>query len=167
MVEYPLMIFALIPVILIETWIVVRSLKQSTFTSAKVVTIANLVSTLLGFPLAWGIMWGISIAVTSGIGEEALGMDTFPKKLFAVTVEAPWLIPYEHDLYWMIPTAAIILLVPAYFVSVWSEGLIMRAMLPKETKSAVFPAVWKANLASYGFLLLLGVAWLAHSIYSH
>lgn len=163
-VEYPLMILALIPVIFIETWIVARSLKLPKGDSARAVISANLVSTFLGFPLAWGIMVGLEIA-TGGGGRYDL--HTAFQAVITVTTQAPWFPPDNATLYWMIPTAAIILLVPSYFVSVWIEGLVMRALLPEEKRNAIFPVAWKANLASYAFLLLLGVAWLGWSIYSH
>ena len=38
---------------------------------------------------------------------------------------AAWLAPQEGDLYWMIPTALLILLIPTFVLSVWLESLVL------------------------------------------
>ena len=47
-------------------------------------------------------------------GGRAFGIDSSWQRVFAVTVQAAWLIPYESELNWMVPLAAIVLLVPFF-----------------------------------------------------
>ena len=64
----------------------------------------------------------------------------------------------------------LVLLVPFFFVSVWSERLVMQRMLPVTTADVVPEgevselklrrATRDANLLSYGFLFALTCAWL-------
>ncbi len=50
-------------------------------------------------------------------------------KVIAVTWQAPWLIPYESDFHWMMPVAGLVLLIPFFFVSWWSEYFVARKMI--------------------------------------
>ena len=104
----------------------------------------------------------IEIVATSG--GTAYGLDTAPKKLLAVTVQAAWLVPYEDDLYWMVPAAAAVLLVPAFFISFLIEWGITKVMLRRQVQGSIRQAVWRANLVSYGFLLILCLIWLFYSL---
>lgn len=86
-------------------------------------------------------------------------------------LSAAWLGPDEKNLYWMIPVAALGLLVPTYFVSVWIEAFIVDHMVsvPDEgpsdlTSARVRRAVRKANLISYTVLTAGTVAWLFVSL---
>src|SRR5437870_1038067 len=59
---------------------------------------ANVCSTFLGVPVAW---LALVVADLSVGGGGAWGLDTPLQRLAAVTVQAPWLIPYEGEFYWM------------------------------------------------------------------
>ena len=82
---------------------------------------------------------------------------------FAVTVQSPWLIPYEADLGWMIPVAALVLCVPFFFMSVFVEAFIARRLLASHAPAHVRSWSWRANLASYGAIVALGAAALLYS----
>jgi hypothetical protein len=95
---------------------------------------------------------------------------TVAGKVFAVTVRAPWLIPYESQLCWMVPAAALFLLVPFFFASwlieYWVTRLMMRGLDAKLVRRAV---MW-ASLASYAVFgtVVLGVLavaiWTGHRV---
>ena len=92
----------------------------------------------------------------------ALGLDTLTRRAYAVTIQAPWLIPYESDLGWMVPVAFLSLTVPFYVMSVASEYVVVRWFFPQVAKRVVWAWVSRANLWSYGLLIgimLLGIAW--------
>jgi hypothetical protein len=111
---------------------------------------ANLLSGLLGVPLAW---LALVIAQIAGGATRAWGLDTPMDRLAAVTLQAPWLIPYEDDLYWMVPAASLVLLVPFYLVSVAAEYLVLRYRWGAG-HGHLMVGVMAANAASY--LLLAG-----------
>lgn len=139
-----------IPVVAIEAWIARQIVGMSVKRSVLASAIANAVSTLVGIPLVWGALAAIEMAVSRG--GEALGIDSFWHRVYAVTVQAPWRIPYESELHWMIPLAAIVLLIPFFFASVFVERMVFRRFCPS------FPELarrwsWVANGATYCFML--------------
>jgi hypothetical protein len=112
---------------------------------------ANLVSTLVGIPVTWGILVFLQLITGAGAG---WGLETPLQKVLAVTVQSPWLIPYEGDLDWMVPAAAAVLCVPFFFMSVWCENVVARGLVEKSLRPNVWQWAWLANSLSYGLILL-------------
>lgn len=165
LVQTPVFIVALPIVIGIEALICVKSLqipKKSAFGAAAA---ANLVSTLIGFPVLWGVLFLVQILIGAASAAK------FPEpwlSVYLVTAQAPWLLPYEEKLYWMIPTAMLVLLVPAFFMSVPVEYFFYRRIIQKKVSGADFWNLsWKVNAASYGFLALAGFGLLAGALLRH
>ena len=86
---------------------------------------------------------------------EAKRVATVSAKLYAVTVQAPWLVPYEDQFWWMIPAALIVFAVPCYLISVLIEAPVNRAFLGVEPRRPMLRATAMANVASYVALGLL------------
>jgi len=149
----PPMWLSLAPVILLEAWILKRLLSVDARAALTASAIGNIATTIVGVPLVWV---ALAIAELACCGD-AGGLATVWRKIYAVTVQAPWLIPYEKDLDWMIPSAMAVLAVPFFLATVAMEGLINRRLLPREDRGKVWRATWIANAASYVMLLLL--AW--------
>ena len=158
----PPMVVLLIPVILLEVF---ASKKQITKENRKKVwlgvTGANIFSTFIGWPLAWILLVVIQL-LTGGGG--AHGLDSPLGVILSVTQQAPWLIPYESDLYWMVPVAMGVLLVPFFFVSIYTERFILRKVWKAEEKDVIRSFSWKAHLYSYGFLLIVVAFYAFYSI---
>ena len=85
-------------------------------------------------------------------GGGAFGLDTTLGKVLSVTLQAAWLIPYESDLHWMIPVAGLVLLVPFFFASWWSEYFVSKKMLKEHPAQRVKIAVRNANIITYALL---------------
>lgn len=136
--------------IVAEAWMARRivglTVKRSLLASAG----ANAVSTLVGIPLVWGLLVVIELTVSKG--GQALGLDTFWHRAYAVTVQAAWLIPYESELHWMVPLAAIVLLVPFFFASVFIEQMVFRRFC-RPSPDLARRWSWMANAASYALIL--------------
>lgn len=156
-----LMGFALLPIVLIESAIVRKPMGIPVRRVFLDVGLANVCTTILGVPLAWGVMLGLDMLTTGGY---ALGMDTPAKMLAAVTLQAAWLIPYEEHLFWMIPAAATVLLIPCFFVSVLIERSVLVRRWRDHERRAVLSAVLHANVWSYLFLFAAGSLWLIFSV---
>ena len=150
--EFPAMLYALVPVIAVEILVARKFMRLEPRRSMKAIVIANLASTLLGFPLLWILLAGIEFF--SG-GGSALGLQSFWGRVYAVTVQAPWLIPYEEDLKWMIPVAAAYLLIPAFFVSVFIERWICRMFWQDQEKDEIRRFSWMAHFASYTVIMVI------------
>jgi hypothetical protein len=140
-----------IPIVAIEAWIARKIVGLTVKRSILASTVANAVSTLVGIPLVWGLLVLIEAFIVPK-GGQALGIDSFWHRVYAVTVQAPWLIPYESELHWMIPLAAIVLLVPFFFASVFLERMVFRRFCsssPELTRRWS----WVANGATYCVML--------------
>lgn len=150
--EVPAMLVGLIPVIVAEVIVARKMLDLDPKRSLKALVIANLASTLLGFPLVWGLLLLVQLCVGGG---SAYGLRTFWTRAYAVTVQAPWLIPYEQDLKWMVPIAALYLLIPAFFASVYLERWICLRFWRNLEKAKIRRFSWIAHIVSYSVLLLV------------
>lgn len=163
MLIWPMYWILLLPVIFIESWIFKRSLPTIPF--HKIfwpTTVANLASTLIGIPITWGLLVLIELFIAPG---------AFPnlshtwKLILGVTIQAPWVLPYGQAI-WMIPVAAMFLLIPFYFVSAWIESFILTKFFNISPDRTLIKRIsWKANLGSYLFLFLFCLGFLAYSIY--
>ena len=165
--QMPGMVCALIPVILVEALLIRRWLPLSYKEAFSGTSMANLVSTLVGVPLAWLFMFVMEIGILFPVAVAAdhwhWKMDSPVLQVMGVLVSAAWLVaPVDGNpsLYWAIPTALALLLIPLFFVSVWIERRICRRSWPHLDVAQVRRAVFKANVASYGILFLLACGWI-------
>jgi hypothetical protein len=158
----PAFLISLLPIIAIETFYISKGLNITIGQSLKVVSISNAVSTVVGIPLTWFLL--VLIQMLTG-GGGAYGLDSFMGKVLAVTWQAPWLIPYEKDLNWMIPLAGLVLLVPFFFASWWSEYLVSKKMLKSIPSASIKYKVRNANLITYLMLASWPIGfWILNSV---
>ena len=147
----PLMVLSLLPIVLVEALILWRTLKIEFHRSIKAAASANALSTLVGIPVTWFLL--VVLQFLTG-GDRAFGLNTPLKKLLAVTWQAPWLVPYDSSLYWMVPTAGLVLLIPFFSASWWLEHLVAKRVLKEIETKRVRRVVLYANLVSYGMFAL-------------
>lgn len=158
MLAAPIYIQSFIPIVILETLYLTKSLKVPAIKSAATVTTANLFSTIIGIPLTWFIL--VSLQMATG-GGSYFDFDTTLGKIITVTWQAPWLSPHEGQLGWMIPSAGIILLIPFFFASWWSEYFISKKILKEIPKKEILAKVRNANLITYTLLTLWPIGFLA------
>lgn len=151
-VVWPASWVLLVPIILVEALVAVRIFRIGFGRCFKVSAVANLVSTLVGIPLTWALL--VIFELCTGAGY-ARGLHTPLLRLAAVTMQAPWLIPYEESLQWMVPAAAAFLCIPFFFASVLAEYLVARRFFPAELRPKAKHWAWMANLYSYGLIFVL------------
>lgn len=147
----PPMWFALIPIVALEAFIIGQVVGAPWRPILLGTAIANVASTIVGVPIVWTVLATIEMKFFGN----ALGLGTFWTKLYAVTVQAPWLIPYDEALHWMLPTALAVLAVPFYLVSIFVEAPIIGKLCGISSAPNLKKAVWTSNLASYAGLGLL------------
>src|ERR1035437_4300089 len=134
-VQWPLMIGALIPVIIVEALLIRRWVQLSYRDAFIGVTKANLLSTLAGFPLAWLAMFAVEMAVLLplAIASDKWHLHFIDSPFFQIVgflLGVAWLGPGGDEAYWLVPLAAALLLIPSFYVSVWLERLICRKAWP-------------------------------------
>lgn len=162
----PAALFSIIPIIALEFWMTRNIDHVGPKRRLLVVAVANGLSTLAGWPLLWIVLATIQLFVIPG-GSGCYGLNTFWGALASVTLQAPWLIPYESDLFWMIPTASLVLLIPAFFVTIMIEGCVLRSGWPQVDALERQRFLWKSNLASYALLITIDLGWLVYAVTSH
>src|SRR5258708_3083697 len=166
-IVWPLAALSIFPVVAVEAWIVRRELKVTWGFSLVQVTKANLLSMLIGIPLAWIVALIVEFLLTI-LAVEVFHVDKYPPSLLSriggVVLSAPWLGPFKHGAEWILPLATTVLLVPFFFASYWIEAWYVAKPLSPDDPSAGRRAVWKANVASYLMLAMGCLAWLAHGL---
>ena len=163
--SWPWAYILIIPIIAIETR-ATRRFDVSRARRLRSVSIANIISTIIGWPIAWLIMFSFQMYVIPG-GDGTYGLSTPFGVIASVTLQAALLMPYEDDLYWMVPSASAFLMVPFFFISVLIEDQVHKFGTPDLDSSQRKKLTWTANLWSYGFLVSLFLLWLAWSLLMH
>jgi len=161
-ISYPVMLAMLVPVIGLETHVFHKIFNVSYKRSLLSNSVSNAVSTLAGYPLAWGFLFGIEIIATGG--SCGPGFDTVPDSIITVIVESAWLCPWESRLYWLVPAAFIISLFAAFIFSMIIEYYIGRLFYKSHDKILLRKAVLLSNIFSYALLMAVGIIYLAYSI---
>lgn len=153
--QLPGMVLALVPVVLLETLIAGRHLELGFRERLTGIAVANVWSTFVGVPVAWGVMTMIP-SMTGGV----VTTDTSAPLLAlqVVAMEAAWPDAYEGQLSWLIAAAGIALLIPYYFASVVVERWVLRHRWSSQQRKPIHAAVWRMNAASYLCLALLLIA---------
>jgi hypothetical protein len=142
----------LLPIICLEAYVGTRVLNIGFTEALQISGVGNLVSTLLGIPIAWMLL--LLLQMIYPFGMNARGLDTLEKQIFSVTIQSPWLIPYMENIRWMEPAAAMVLCVPFFFMSVWVEyysaALFSHGAFPGPK---LLNFEWQANAISYGVIV--------------
>ena len=146
-----------VPIVCVEAFVAMRQLGATWRQSLMASLLANIISTAVGIPATWGALVLVEMGGVAAGGWRA-GIGSLGGRVLAVTVEAPWLYPYEDDLWWMVPIAAAVLLVPFFFVSVGLESLIFKRWMKVDWATARRWS-WRANLITYGFMMLGAIGW--------
>jgi len=160
--SFPLMLITLVPIIFIESHIYTKTTGSPFKKSVAASATANSISTIAGFPLAWGLLLGLEILTTGG--SCGPGFDTIPNSILTVILESAWLCPREDQLYWLIPVAFINSLIVAFFISVFIEYWILKKFMKNTDRKIVKKATYIANMTSYSLLVLLAFGYLIYSV---
>ena len=142
------MLLALVSIALIEAFVICRKLSRPFGQSLKTSFAANGCSTVIGIPLTWAVLLLLELIFGSGM----YGLETWQKRVYAVTAQAAWLIPYEEKLHWMVPAALVFMLIPFSFVSVMIEYGVIRRMWKDLPRRPVFSAVLIGNAITYALM---------------
>jgi hypothetical protein len=163
-VVWPLSWIAFVPVVAIEAAVARKVVRLSWRKSLRSSLLANAVSTLVGIPVTWGLLVAIEMIISRG--GQAFGLKTTLGKVLAVTLQAPWLIPYEKNMRWMLPAAVTFLLPFFGLASVFIERPIFRKWAGCD-KAEARQWSWKANALTYGLSILVAIGWLVFGIAVH
>lgn len=172
-ITWPGMLALLLPIMAVEAVFIIKHTalphKRVVWAAAS----ANAVSTVVGIPLTWGILFGCELGLWEGLSHTSIGSGRWNSPLARIVgtiFSAPWLAPVGESGRWAIPLAVLVLLIPFFFVSVWVEQLVMKFFFrtpraegiqgAEPSDDSLRKAVWGANVVSYGLLFLFAVVWL-------
>lgn len=169
LITFPAMVILLIPVILIESFLCKKWLGLTTWIALKSNTLSNLASTLVGIPIAWGVMLLVEYA-TLGLVEKTNGFEKLRSPLSEAVyflLTSAWVGPGDGKSVWIIPAAVLVLLIPFFFPSYGIEYLIVRSIVGTPDGGPSNPAypqvriaVRNANLVTYGLMFVATSIWL-------
>jgi hypothetical protein len=152
MLVWPGFIVLLAPIIIIEAWCFRRILRTRWKEALVVATRANLVSTLVGIPLTWLVMFFIQLGFE--LGADGLSVDR--SRVFNALypfVAVAW-VAGEGQSIWEIFLAVSLLSVVFYFVSVVVERRVAAHWCPTVDVLEIRRWSWQANTISYGTIIL-------------
>jgi hypothetical protein len=131
--------------------------------------LSNLVSTLVGIPVAWAIMLGLQFGAMASVEQKTHFFDSNSPlaAVVALLLNSAWIPPAEGSNGWWIPAAILVLLVPFFFASYGIEYLVMAYMIGMPSggpENLAYPrirtAVRNANLVTYGAMFIAASIWL-------
>jgi hypothetical protein len=159
----PLMISLLLPVIFVEFMIMRKHLRSlPKLKILKAVSISNVCSTLIGFPITWMMVLIIQILYSTLLNSS---LDFFKiewKKQIQIRyfLEPAWSAPHEHPTnveMLGIGISLTIMLIASFFMSYWIEHKITSKICKETDISLIKKSVWHANIASYILLFVSGI----------
>jgi hypothetical protein len=169
---FPAMVMLLIPIILVEGFLCKKWLGLTTWEAMKSNAVSNLVSTIIGVPIAWAIMLGVEFLAGRSTVIENLHSPLAEVIFFFLN--SAWIGPPVDKDVWIVPAAILVLLVPFFFASYGSEYLVMRFMVgmpdggpPNVAYPRVRIAVRNANLVTYGAMFVASAVWMLVSFRQH
>jgi hypothetical protein len=167
LLEWPLMLCALVPIIFIEAEAIRRRLKLPYRQAINAAAKANVFSTAVGVPVAWGVMLVVELAMIypmTAAAEKWHWSVNSPVFYLASILAVAWVSPPTTS-WWPITLAAALLLIPTFFASIWLERRSYRKALAEIDPDNVNGAVWSANIWSYGLLFAIVTALFGWQIY--
>jgi len=153
----PAMALALVPVVATEWFVAIRQIGLPKKKAIKGVVIANCFSTLLGFPLFWLIGVLVMVLIGPPLAGALPESPSVIRQIFGFAAGMIWMgpEPVRQHIVW----AGLAILVPAFFVSVFSERWILRSIWPEVQPGTLSSFAWSAHLFSYPVLI---VVWLCY-----
>ena len=168
---WPGMLLLLIPIIVLEGLLCRKWLGWSTRDALRLNAASNVVSTLVGVPIAWGVMLllqlgAVALLISTGVAERWTNPGPLAQAIFFLFASA-WVETPENGSIGVIPAATLVLLVPFFFASYWIEYVVMKRMLgwkdgdqPDFELGRIKIAVRNANLVCYAAMFVATATWL-------
>lgn len=177
-IAYPIVLIFLLPVVVIEAIYLQTTLRAGWWRTFKATSIVNAITLVLGYPLAWlaSLLIEFILVLVVVLMEKAGLAHVFGDRIYWLSILSPaWL--GAVDSLWPILAAFAVLLIPAFLLSGYVEGLMLERYdllsLPgwqQPSQNEVAPPqefvragekrckreVWRANLLSYIFLAAVG-----------
>ena len=148
------MLLAMLPTILIETLVLRRLISVSWKQTMSGVAVGNVVSAIVGVPVSWAVMLAVGIVVFLVAGSPVyINSDSPVEGVAIVVASAAALGPSLVQLYWPIPMALAVQLIPCYFISVWIAYLVIGRMWKTIDRGDLWTGIRLAKGVTYGIMI--------------
>ncbi len=154
-VQYPEILFFLLPVIIIEMACLRMQLGTLLRRTAIAVTTANLFTFALGYPLAWVIYKGLNATIGFPSGDNDIFGHLWKMPIWVAMKIYPGWIGLQQEI-GLVLFVYLILLAPGYFLSAVAKQWLVDGYDLLAFKGSTREAVWTANRYSYIFLAVVG-----------
>lgn len=149
----PAMLIALVPVVAIEAWIIIKRLGVSAGEASLTSTVANLTSTLLGLPVTWFVLLILSCFARPLIRPD---LKRLQGRFLTAALEAPLFPPYQQGYKnWMVLAGCLILMVPYFAASYLVENQVAMFILNDANATGVSLSILEGNIITYGMLVAM------------
>ena len=169
-IEWPLMLCALVPVITLESALIRRWVPLSSSDAFKGIAAANVVSTLIGVPLAWLVMlalqFAIALPVLSAADKWHWNLEAPVFQVMGFILNSAWVGDEGESMMWVIPAATALLLIPCFYLSVWIESRVCFRTWKNSDPGVIRRGIYRANLASYTSLFSLACGWFCYGFFT-
>ena len=160
---WPVHWIAFIPIVIIESELAAKELGLPRRIAYKAVAAANTVSTIVGIPAAWAVMFVSTIAVGMSLSLVLPNAELQKGMYYALfPLMSAWLGPTENT--WLIYLAFVCLALPMWYGSVIIESWVMSRLLRNIEPKNIRRTALRFNTITYALILTaVGVyaAWLA------
>ncbi len=164
LLHIPMMAVLLIPVVAIEQWVVGRSVSLPGRTRWNGVIVCNLASTLLGWPIAWGLLLALQVVLEPSV-DNVSWLHSPMREVMQTIVTPAWLAPPTGGRgLWIVPLATLVLLLPYFLISFWIERACLLWYWKSSDAALVEQACVHMNVVSYLDLFVGSIAWLLGSL---
>lgn len=156
----PVAFYLLIPIIAVETWRARKLAEVDAKHALAGVVAANTISAVVGWPLTWAIFAAMQGSIAP-VGDPGHGALSPLRAIASGAVQTGWLALNDDWFYWMIPVAAVIVMIPAFVITLLIEGIVLKSCWRRVPTGVCLRFVFSANLYSFGLALLL--IWLLYA----
>lgn len=165
MLLYPAFWIMLPFIILLEFYILKWKLQPLPDNSSKAILLGNLVSTFLGYPLSWLISLAYQFSAISFLSLFP-NIQEFSQEYLLYFTATAWLPPMDNTHPWLFVFTLILGLIPAFYISVYSEYWIAKKILKsiKDTKK-LKDIIYTINKYSYASFILITIVWYLLRVY--
>jgi hypothetical protein len=159
----PITILLLIPIIGVEAWYVSSRMKLRFWKATRVMALANVASTLIGFPITMAVSSIQHRVMVYEYGSEKANFD----KWMTTGDQRARAFSFGHYPGWAFLLSAFATLIVCFLASWWVESITARWRLKQQTKDNQFStkeiskAVRNANVLSYSLLTPIVLLFLA------
>lgn len=149
-VIWPVSWYLLLLIIPLEAQVAVKVLKVDFVAAVCLSARANIVSTLVGIPIAWALLAAIEMLVWQRLPHTGISSTFWLQHAFT---DGAWIMPLWDAPKWYAPTALCLLNIPFCLMSVYVERWIINKQREHEITALMATKwAWEANLLSYTLL---------------